>query len=138
MQTGSHHKVFKYVTLLLFLLIVDGVWLYINRSSYNATVKAVQGSSLQLSFVYGLITYTLVFLSITLLCIPLIELSIKNKMSKLVSCILYGGGTGLCIYGIFNFTNMSIFRNYTLSTAVKDTLWGCILYSIATYVYISL
>ena len=39
--------------------------------------------------------------------------------------------TGVLSYAVYDFTNMVIFKEYTLKFAVMDTLWGGILFSIA-------
>jgi uncharacterized membrane protein len=45
---------------------------------------------------------------------------------------------GFCVYGIFDFTNMAIFKKYNLKTAISDTLWGAILFFIVTNITYSL
>ena len=48
--------------------------------------------------------------------------------------ILIGGTLGLIIYGIFDFTNLSLFKNYNLKIAIIDTIWGSILFTLTTYI----
>ena len=52
--------------------------------------------------------------------------------------IRYGGLVGLSIYGIYNFTCMSFFAKYPLSTAIIDTMWGTFLYSFVVFVFLLL
>ncbi len=51
--------------------------------------------------------------------------------------LLWGAILGLCIYGIFNFTNLAIFKHYQCSSAMIDTSWGIFLFAVtgalATY-----
>jgi len=43
---------------------------------------------------------------------------------------------GFCIYGIFDLTNIAIFKNYQLIPALVDTVWGGVLfYSVAWITY---
>jgi uncharacterized membrane protein len=43
---------------------------------------------------------------------------------------------GVCIYGVFDFTNIAIFRNYKLFPALVDTVWGGVLfYSVTWFTY---
>ena len=41
---------------------------------------------------------------------------------------------GMAVYAVYDFTNLSLFKNYTLAFAVTDTLWGGVLFSIAYYI----
>jgi uncharacterized membrane protein len=49
---------------------------------------------------------------------------------KLLISIQYGGLLGLLTYGIYNFTNLAILKNYSIPVTIFDTLWGGILFSI--------
>jgi uncharacterized membrane protein len=51
---------------------------------------------------------------------------------------LYGFIYGALIYGVFNGTNVAIFREYSVKTAVTDTLWGGILFSVSIALYLRL
>jgi uncharacterized membrane protein len=43
---------------------------------------------------------------------------------------------GFCIYGIFDLTNIAIFKNYQIIPALVDTVWGGVLfYSVAWITY---
>ena len=42
---------------------------------------------------------------------------------------------GAAIYGIFDFTNLALFKNYNLYIAICDTLWGGILFASSHYIY---
>ena len=54
-----------------------------------------------------------------------------EKQSKIVrnSIIL-----GLIIYGVFDFTNLAIFENYSLKLGLIDMLWGGILFGVSSYI----
>jgi len=53
----------------------------------------------------------------------------------LYKSVIYGGVVGLSIYGIYNFTCLSFFDKYPLSTAIIDTIWGTFLYSFVVFVF---
>ena len=42
---------------------------------------------------------------------------------------------GIVIYGVFDFTNIAIFDNYSLLLALHDTLWGGTLFFLTTVIY---
>jgi len=41
---------------------------------------------------------------------------------------------GICIYGIFDFTNYAIFKNYNMFVGGIDMLWGGVLYYTVTWI----
>ena len=41
---------------------------------------------------------------------------------------------GFCIYGIFDFTNIAIFKNYQLIPSLVDTVWGGVFFYTMTWI----
>jgi uncharacterized membrane protein len=41
---------------------------------------------------------------------------------------------GFCIYGIFDLTNIAIFKNYQIIPAIVDTVWGGVLFYTVTWI----
>ena len=39
---------------------------------------------------------------------------------------------GLVIYGVFEFTSISLLKNWSLLTVIMDTTWGTILFALTT------
>ena len=58
----------------------------------------------------------------------------KNKDNMLKKSFLIG----LIIYGTYSFTLTSILPYYNINFAIIETLWGCFLYFISTYITIYL
>jgi uncharacterized membrane protein len=40
---------------------------------------------------------------------------------------------GAAVYAVYDFTNLAMFKNYTLSFALMDTLWGGALFALVRY-----
>lgn len=40
------------------------------------------------------------------------------------------------MYCLFDFTNMAIFKNWDLKTVIIDSIWGSILYTLTTIIYL--
>lgn len=38
---------------------------------------------------------------------------------------------GAAVYAVYDFTNLLVFKNYTLSFALADTVWGGVLFATA-------
>jgi len=123
------------ISLTLFVLILDICWLTLSRQGYSHLVQRVQGAPIQIQYAPAVASYICVILAITVFAIPMIEAKMKQNKHLLQTCLLYGGGLGFVIYGVFNFTNMAIFKNYDPIMAAKDTLWGVTLFTVSTYVY---
>jgi uncharacterized membrane protein len=134
------HNVLAYILLVIVILVVDIIWLTVQKPRYNTLVTAVQGSHIKVKFVPALITYVLVIISIIFIAIPLVRMNLKNKSTSHIftTSLIYGGMLGLCIYGIFNFTNMSIFNDYNVIVAIMDTTWGVVLYTMACFFFLKI
>ena len=51
---------------------------------------------------------------------------------------MYGGAVGFSIFGIYNFTSLSIYKDMDVSTGIIDTVWGTTLYTLSTFIYLLL
>ena len=109
----------------ILLVLVDSIYLYfIGKPVFDKTVAAIQNSSLVVNIAPAVFTYIL-------MAILLNYFIISVHKSAFDAFIL-----GFCTYGIFDFTNMAIFKKYNLRTAITDTLWGAILFfSVTTITY---
>jgi uncharacterized membrane protein len=130
----------KYIFTILYILIVEFIWLYlINQKTYSDLTKSIQKTEMKINYLYTIIAYIVILSSIFILTIPFIKSkfnkndSIKNKLLK---ALIYGSIVGFYIYGIYNLTSISIYSNYKLNIAIIDTIWGMILYSSASIIYI--
>ena len=105
------------------LVLVDSVYLYfIGKPVFDKTVAAIQNSPLVVNMASAIFTYIL-------MAVLLNYFIISTNKSPFDAFIL-----GFCTYGIFDFTNMAIFKKYNLRTAITDTLWGAILFFIVTWI----
>ena len=107
----------------ILLVLIDSVYLsMIGKPLFEKTVAAIQGSKLVVNMPPAIFTYIL-------MAIILNDFIISANKPAFDAFIL-----GFCAYGIFDFTNLAIFKNYTLKTAIMDTLWGAILFYITTLI----
>ncbi len=42
--------------------------------------------------------------------------------------------SGAAVYAVYDFTNLTVFKDYTLGFAIADTLWGGVLFSLAYFI----
>jgi|TARA_Y100000389_G_scaffold106183_2_gene103114 uncharacterized membrane protein len=130
----------KYLLTIIFILFIEFIWLYlINKKTYSDLTKSIQKTEMKINYLYTIIAYIVILSSIFILSIPFIKSkfnkndTIKNKLLK---ALIYGSIVGFYIYGIYNLTSIAIYTNYKLKIALIDTLWGMILYSSASILYI--
>lgn len=123
-----------FVTLVI-LLAMDFAWLTLNKNGYSLMVSKVQGSPLKVQLLGAIMSYICVFLAITFFVLPGVENDTGNKFWL---SLKYGGFLGLLIYGVFNFTNLAIFSNYDIKMALRDTLWGVTLFTITSWIIVTI
>lgn len=48
--------------------------------------------------------------------------------------LLTGALIGLLVYGLYNFTNLSLLKDWNLTITIVDTIWGGVIFGISTLV----
>jgi len=113
----------EYLVSAFTMLALDSLYLStIGGSLFGKMVKRIQKEDLEIN-VYGAIGCYI------LLILVLYKFIILERRSLTDAFIL-----GVCVYGVFDFTNIAIFKNYSLLPAIVDTLWGGILFYLVTFV----
>tara|TARA_A100001015_G_C14625652_1_gene569639 strand:- start:248 stop:610 length:363 start_codon:yes stop_codon:yes gene_type:complete len=113
----------NYLLLSIIFVLVDSVYLTLTSGYFNKQIKNIQGSNLNLKVSSTILCY----LALTL---GIYYFSILKKISLLETFFL-----GIFVYGVFEFTNHAIFKNWKWSTVLMDTLWGGILFSSVVFLY---
>jgi uncharacterized membrane protein len=108
------------ITSIIFILL-DIIYLTSSRSITLPIIKNIQHSSLKIDIYSLIIVY--------IFDIFVLYYFIINKKSSLLDAFLLG----VCIYGIYEFTNKSIFNKWNYTLVVIDTLWGGFLFALTTF-----
>ena len=98
------------------VLLLDSIYLCIFGDSFRRLISSIQKSSFVLNVLPAAVCYLL-------LSFMIYKFVVRNKLSDMDAFAL-----GLCTYGIFDFTNMAVFKNWSLSLAIIDMIWGGTLY----------
>ena len=114
---------FDIIKLALIFSVIDAVYLFIMKDNFNQLVNKIQKSPLKLKIFPTLFCY--IFLIFTLYYF------IVNKNASFFDAFLLGLG----IYGVYDTTNMAIFKDWHYQTVSIDTLWGGILFSLTYFIY---
>lgn len=120
----------EFIVVAILLGVFDYIWLnYFFVNMWSTMIHTIQSSPLELKTNYIIPAYILMTLSIVIYVLPKI-----NKQTIVKDSILYGGLMGLIIYGIFDLTNLIVFKHYSISVAVIDISWGTFLFSVTTII----
>lgn len=108
----------------LAMLLLDSVYLRTaGMSLFKPMVKTIQSGKMNVRLPYAAIVYALLLLVFYLFVI--------RKNATVVEAFVLG----LCVYGVFDFTNMALFEEYTLGVAIVDTLWGGTLFALLALLF---
>ena len=108
----------------VFMLIFDSIYLStIGGSLFIPMISQIQSMKFKLN-------YTGAFLAYSLMLLSLYHFILKDNRSPMDAFIL-----GFTIYGIFDATNLAIFKNWKPELALIDTLWGGILFYTLALIY---
>lgn len=101
----------------IFMLVINIIWVIINRKRYKESIKKVTGKDTKLSFIGVILSYTSLVLSF---------MYFSRKLDETLDMAVLG----LCLYGVLNTTNMAMFGNWDVITVLMDTVWGGILFGL--------
>ena len=105
------------------VLVLDSIFLLSIKDFFNSQIKKVQSNDIRINMLGVVITYIFIIFVIYYFII-------KDKRSIKDAFLL-----GICVYGVYEYTNYSLFNNWNFTTTLIDTLWGGILFSLTTYIY---
>jgi uncharacterized membrane protein len=112
---------FKTILIILFtMLLLDAVYLYFTKNMFSSMVVKIQKTAMIPRLEGGAVVYLL-------LAIGLYHFIIKPARP-----LWEAGLLGLVIYGTFDFTNYTMFKNYDIQVGIMDTLWGATLLTLTT------
>lgn len=104
------------------MLALDSVYLGLVKDNWRKMVSNIQGAQMNLRMFPAIGVYIL-------MSFALYYFIIVPRRSVYDAALL-----GLVIYGVFDFTNMALFKNYSLLLALTDTLWGSALFAMCAFV----
>ena len=120
----------------LILFSIDFVYLKSIGSFFNKKMKLIQKEPFKLNKFGALLCYLFLILGLYHFVIKNIDKNTVVKKQK--SLIKDAFILGFVIYGVFETTNYAIFKNWSVELLILDTIWGGILFSLTTYIYLKL
>lgn len=113
---------FAFLVSAIVMVVIDYVYLYLFKGYFSNQIKNVQGSPLSMNLLAAAICYIFLILGLNYFII-------KPRRSVRDAFLL-----GLVIYGVYETTNWSIFKNWSIFTVILDTLWGGTLFAATTFI----
>ena len=110
----------QYLLTAIIFVVLDGLYLNLIKDYFNKQIKSIQGSDIKVNIIAVGITYVFLIFGINYFII-------KNNRSVKDAALF-----GLVIYAVYEFTNLSLFKNWSYLTAFIDTLWGAVLFGLTT------
>ena len=113
----------------LLILTIDGIVLSALSGLWKKTIEKVQHKAFVPKMHYAIGSYILMIVGLYFFVYKHIN---RNRWvsDSLVNGFLFG----FVLYGVFDFTNLAIFTDYALTTALIDMFWGGTLMSITSFI----
>lgn len=99
---------------------IDSFYLNLMKKYFDKQIQNIQGTPIKMNFFAALICYIFLITGLNYFII-------KPKRS-VSDAFLFG----LIIYGVFETTNWTLFKQWSPLTVIIDTLWGGILFALTT------
>jgi len=110
----------QYLVSAIIFVVLDGIYLNLIKEYFNSQIKKIQGSDIKINMIATGITYVILIFGLNYFII-------QRNRSVTDAALL-----GFVIYGTYEFTNMSLFKDWSIFTAIIDTTWGTILFGLTT------
>ena len=105
----------NYLVFSTIFVAIDSIYLNLASNFFKRQIKDIQGDNLVLKMFPTFLCY--VFLTV-----GIYYFAIEKKLS-IKDCFMLG----LFVYGVYETTNMAIFKKWRWSTVIMDTVWGGVL-----------
>jgi uncharacterized membrane protein len=110
-------------------LFLDFIWIYIiNKKNWDTQISSIQGTPAEYRPFAGIFVYAIMILSTWYF---VVNNNIRHGKRELSDAIIPGALLGLAMYGVFDGTNHVMFKNYSTSLAIQDTIYGMVATTIA-------
>ena len=108
----------KFLIALVLIPLLDAPWLYYQSAAAKGMLESVQGGRpLSMRLWPAVVVY------VALAYLLLQQTSVQGAFLS-----------GAAVYAVYDFTNLSLLKDYTLQFAVMDSLWGGVLFAAAYWV----
>lgn len=105
----------NFIKIFVILILIDLFWLkFFAGPKYKVMIRDIQGSEMKPKLFPGLIVYVLM----TLLLLLFGSTDIRNFI------------LGLCVFGVYDMTNLTLLNKFDTVYAIADMIWGGVLFTL--------
>jgi uncharacterized membrane protein len=112
----------------IIMLVIDSIYLTLIKGFFNKQIKTIQGSDIKLNYLGAVICYPIMIFGLYYFIIK----NKKNYNKMIIDAVILGW----VIYGVYESTNLAVFKKWDLKTVLVDGIWGGILFGLTTYIYL--
>jgi len=116
----------QYIVSAIIFLALDFVYLSFNKSAYETMVVHIQRVVMQVKVWPALLCYVFLIFGLNYF--------ILSKRRSVMDAFLFG----LVIYGVYDTTNLAIFKKWDTKLAIMDGIWGGVLFALTTAIMYAL
>jgi uncharacterized membrane protein len=106
----------------IIMLILDGIFLTINKDMFQLQVAEVQRVVMEIRYLGAILCYVF-------LIFGLYYFILKDRRPVIDAMLL-----GFVIYGVYETTTYALLKKWKIQTMLIDTLWGGILFGLTTLI----
>ena len=138
----KQYNIYLAILLSIFaLLVLDFIYVASVSIFYKRSIKHIQGGEdMKLNIFSAILCYVIMIVALVFIVFTQLSrygsLRSLSQINKFKYAMRFGGVVGFVIYGVFNTTNLAIFKRYSVPLAIIDIMWGTLLYTIVTYIYL--
>ena len=115
-------RVYVFLITSIILVVLDSIYLNVAKNYFNKQINLVQGSNIDLNLTAVILCYIFIIIGFNYFVI-------YKKLSSAEAGLL-----GLMIYGVYELTNMALFKKWQWSSVVMDTAWGGVLFFLTSVI----
>ena len=113
---------FLFLVSAIIFVVIDFIYLNVMKGYFDNQIKKIQGSTIQMNYLGVALCYIFLIIGINYFII-------KPRRSVSDAFLL-----GIIIYGVYETTNLALFKDWSILTVIIDTLWGGLLFAATTYI----
>ena len=114
------NQMYQYIVSAVIMLVLDTIYLKTTHGLFAGMVVSIQRVVMKVKILPAIICYLLLIFGLNHFII--------NPHRSVFDAFLLG----VVIYGVFDSTNMAIFKKYDWKLGVMDSLWGGVLMALTT------
>ncbi len=112
------------------VVLVDSVYLSWVAGPFGKMIKKIQGSPMKMKLPAAIVVY------LALVCVWYVFIYSHLQDFSFRDNIVRAMILGICIYSIYDFTNLALIDGIRLDLAILDSLWGGILFATTTALFL--